>query len=279
MLKPALAIAILASCCLSLPGQTLREKAEKYLEIARAQGNDFVNVSAASGNPVLAPGSLASAFGNGLAAQTQPGMYPYQTSLGGISLQVVDSAGTARLANLLYVSPTQINYYVPQGTASGTATIHIVNGTGNVPTSTAPIQTVAPGLFTANANGMGVVAATAYSTVIPTSLATPVPVFQCGASPGSCVSVPIALGVDTPVFVTLYTTGLSGRSSDGAVAIQVGTEAIPAQSVASFDLSNPLAGIDQITFGVPLTLRGSGEVNITVSVDGQVSNAGRINIQ
>ncbi len=152
-----------------------------------------------------------------------------------------------------------------------------------VPSSTAQIQTVAPGLFTANENGQGVVAATAYRTIAPGSLATPIAVFQCGPGPGSasslCTSVPIALGVDTPVFVTFYTTGLRDRSSDSAVSVVIAGQSIAPQSITSQDDGSALAGIDQVLIGVPLSLRGSGEVNVVVTVDGKTSNTGRINIQ
>jgi uncharacterized protein (TIGR03437 family) len=38
-------------------------------------------------------------------------------------------------------------------------------------------------------------------------------------------------------------------------------------------------GLDQVNVGLPLTLRGSGEVNVVLTVDGQTSNAVTINIQ
>lgn len=260
------------------PGQTLQDRAQPYLAAARAAGSDFVSVSSASGMPNLAPGSLATAFGTSLAPRTETGTAPYPTSLGGISLQVVDSTGAARIAALLYLSPTQINYLVPAATAAGAATMNIVNGTGNVPTSVAQIQTVAPGLFTANANGQGVVAATAYRTVIPSNIASPLPVYVCLDKPRSCNSVPIALGVDTPVFVTFYATGLRGRSSASAVTVTIGGQTLPAKSIASFDDTDALAGIDQLTVGITLALRSAGEVDVVLAVDGKTSNTGRINI-
>jgi uncharacterized protein (TIGR03437 family) len=38
-------------------------------------------------------------------------------------------------------------------------------------------------------------------------------------------------------------------------------------------------GLDQVNTGLPLTLRGSGEVNVVLTVDGQSSNAVTIRIQ
>jgi len=84
--------------------------------------------------------------------------------------------------------------------------------------------------------------------------------------------------VDTPVFVTFYATGLRGRSSDSAVSVTIGGQTIPAKSIASFDETNGLGGIDQVTVGLTLALRGAGEVDVVLTVDGKTSNTGRINI-
>ncbi len=258
---------------------SMHDRIQPYLTRALASGNAFVVVSASSGAPAVAPDSLASLFGPGLASGTASGSAPFPTSLGGVGVQIVDSSGKSVALPLLYVSTGQINFVVPPGIAPGTATINIVNGTGNVPSGTVQIQPVAPALLTANGDGSGVVAATAYSTAIPTTMTFPVPVFQCGTAPGSCVGVPIDPGVDRPVTITLYATGLRGRSSDAGVTLTVGTMNVPIQSITAADDSGPLAGIDQVTFGLPLSLRGAGEVDIFLTVDGVQSNHGRINIQ
>jgi uncharacterized protein (TIGR03437 family) len=256
----------------------LLERAKPYLETARAAGNAFVSVSAASLMPNLAPDSLATALGDNLAPRTETGTAPYPSSLGGVSLTVVDSTGTMRMAQLLYVSPNQINYLVPAGTVTGTATMNIVDGAGNVQSSTSQIQAVAPGLFTANEDGKGVVAATAYR-LVDLQIQGTVRVYQCLDAPGSCLSVPIDTGLDAPVFVTFYTTGLRGRSSDAALTVTIGGQSIPVRSISSLDDSSPSAGIDQVLVVLPLSLRGSGEVNVLISVDGTTSNNGTINIQ
>jgi uncharacterized protein (TIGR03437 family) len=254
------------------------ERVKPYLDSALAAGNAFVSVSAASLMPNLAPDSLASAMGNNLAPTTEVGSAPYPTSLGGISLTVVDSGGVSRMAQLLYVSPSQINYLVPSGTAPGTATVNIVDSSGNVQSSTSQIQAVAPGLFTANENAKGVVAATAYR-LVDLQIPGPVRVYQCIDRPGTCISVPIDTGLDAPVFVTFYTTGLRGRSSDSAVTLTIGAQSIPVRSISSQDDASSLAGIDEVQVVLPLSLRGSGEVNVVISVDGTTSNTGTINIQ
>jgi uncharacterized protein (TIGR03437 family) len=271
-------VSVLGSVWPALADQTLEQRARPYLVSALAAGNAFVSVSAASGMPNLAAESLATIFGPNLAPRTATGTASYPTTLGGISLHVVDSAGVDRPAQLLYVSPAQINYIVPAGTATGTAGVNIVNQSGGMLRGAAQIQKTAPGLFTANANGEGVVAATAYSTVIPTTMTYPVEVFECGSAPGSCFSVPIDPGVDRPVSVVLYATGLRGRSSDSAVKVTIGGTQVAVVSIGSFDSSDRFAGIDQVTITGLLNLRGSGEVDIVISADGATSNTGRINI-
>lgn len=140
------------------------------------------------------------------------------------------------------------------------------------------VRRIAPGLFTANENGQGVVSATAYHTVLPTTLAVPIAVYQCLDAPGSCVSVPISIGVDVPVFVTVNATGLRGRSSDAAVQMTIGGQAVTIETINALDDNGASAGIDQLFFPLSLSLRGSGEVDKIVTVDGTTSNTARINI-
>lgn len=278
MLKTWIAFVVSAQVLIAAQTVSFRDRAKPYIDSALDAGQPFAVVSAASGMPNVAADSLAAALGQGLAGQTVNGTTPYPTNLGGISLQVVDSAGAVRMAQLLYVSPAQINFLVPPGTAAGTATLTIMNGAGNPLSATVQVQTVAPALFTANENGQGVVSATAYRTLIPTSLAFPVAVYQCLDAPGSCVSVPIGLGIDTPIFVTVNATGLRGRSSDAAVQLTIGGQKVSIQAINSQDDNSATAGIDQLFFPLSLTLRGSGEVDMVVTVDGTTSNTARINI-
>jgi uncharacterized protein (TIGR03437 family) len=276
-MKRAAVIVFLAAAV--APAQTMKELVKLYLVQALDNGNSFVSVSAASGMPLIAPDSLASIYGSNLAASIAIAPPPYPTELGGISVQVLDSAGNSQQAPLLYVSPEQINFLMPSGMADGPTTINLIGVAGTMGSGMVQNQKVAPALFTANGNGRGVVAATAYRTFIPGARTGPVAVFQCGTAPGSCVSVPIDPGVDAPVTVTLYATGIKGRSSDAGVTLTIGNTVVPIRSITPSGDMGPMPGIDQITFGLPLSLRGSGEVDIFLTVDGVNSNHARINIQ
>ena len=120
------------------------------------------SVSAATYNGALASEAIVSAFGTRLATtvQSAPGTSTeLPTELAGTRVLVTDSAGGRRLAPLFFVSPNQVNYLMPRNTSVGIASVTITSGDGTVSTGTADISTVAPGLFTANADGKGVPAA------------------------------------------------------------------------------------------------------------------------
>jgi uncharacterized protein (TIGR03437 family) len=230
-------------------------------------------VSAASGSAGPASGGIASIFGVGLAATMEASTtQPPPQSLAGVTVTLKDNAGVSRGAAMYYVSSGQINFVVPDAAAAGAASV-VVRAPGQ-PDVTIPAQLgrVAPALFTADATGTGVAAATAIRVVV--NVQTPVPVFSCSTS--NCTATPIGLGVDTPVYLTLYGTGIRNVSSPANVVCTIGGIGVP---VLYAGPQGQYAGLDQVNVPLPLNLRGVGETNLTLTVDGQTSNAVRIAIQ
>jgi uncharacterized protein (TIGR03437 family) len=233
-------------------------------------GSWIANVSNADGSYRLAPESIAVAYGQNLASGIAlASESPLPTLLGGVTITVTDSAGVSRPAGLYYVSPAQIDYLMPAGTAPGVATVTV-----GKTASAALISSVAPGLFTANGNGKGVAAAIAVR-VSSSGAQVPVPVYQCGGA--GCVSVPMDLGAPTDTLVVeLYGTGIRGRTSPSNVVAQI--RGVPAQityaaSQLQFD------GLDQVNVYVPRNLAGAGEVPVVLTVDGITANVVIINIK
>ncbi len=219
----------------------------------------------------VAPSSIASWFGADLAATTAVStQQPPPQTLGGVTLTVTDSLGVSRPALLTYVSPGQINFVVPDGTSIGVATFTTGHQTAN-----GTVASVAPALFSMNGAGSGVAAATAIATIAgnPGSQ-SPLPVFQCGSA--GCTSVPITLGIDTPIYVTLYATGVRNRSSLQAVHVTINRVSVP---VLFAGPSPEFAGLDQVNIALTLDLRGAGESKVVLTVDGQASNAVTINVR
>jgi uncharacterized protein (TIGR03437 family) len=231
--------------------------------------------SAAAPTTSVAPDSLASLYGANLAAGTaQATSLPLQTTLGGVTLTVTDVAGVPRQAPLIYVSPGQINFEVPDGTAPGPAAFAVSNAAATQMV-TAAVQRIAPALFSMNGAGTGVAAATAIAVQAANpQVQSPVPVFQCGAA--GCVAVPISLGVDTPVYLSLYGTGIRNASSLANVAVTINGMSVP---VLYAGPSPNYVGLDQVNAALVLGLRGSGVSNVILTVDGQVSNVVSIDIQ
>jgi uncharacterized protein (TIGR03437 family) len=231
--------------------------------------------SAAAAISAVAPNSLASLYGTNLApGNANAAAQPLPTNLNGVTLSVTDSAGVQRAAGLIFVSPGQINFAVPDGTAPGTATFAVTNASGNQ-SFAGTVQTVAPALFSMNGAGTGVAAATAIRVQAANpQLQSPVTVFQCSGS--TCTSVPIDTGLDTPVYVTFYGTGIRNRSSLANVTVTINGTSVP---VLYAGPTPGFTGLDQVNVPLLLSLRGSGESNVVLTVDGQVSNTVTINIQ
>lgn len=212
-------------------------------------------VSSASGVAWGAPESLASIYGSNLTSD---------------KVTVRDSAGVARAAVVSYATPSQINFQIPAGTAPGNASLLV----GEVAVSGLFfINPVAPGVFSANGNGKGVAAATATRRVIPTNFDFPVPVFQCTV--GGCKPFPIDVGIDAPVTLSLYATGVRGVPIDRVKVTIAGIEA----PVLYAGPQGQYPGLDQVNVPLLLSLRGAGEVDVVLLVDGQPSNTVRIAIQ
>jgi uncharacterized protein (TIGR03437 family) len=84
------------------------------------------------------------------------------------------------------------------------------------------------------------------------------------------------LGVDQPVYVSFYGTGFRNRTSLANVTVTIGGTALPPLYAGP---APGFAGLDQVNVALPLSLRGSGEASVTITADGQTSNAVTINIQ
>jgi uncharacterized protein (TIGR03437 family) len=235
------------------------------------------SISAASfSGTELAADSIVAAFGSELATQTlvAPSL-PLPTTLAGTTVRVRDSAGMERLAPLFFVSPGQVNYLMPTGTAPGAATVTIASGSGKLSLGSVQIATVAPGLFTANANGQGVAAAVALRVRSDGSQVFE-PVARFDAATGRFVPVPIDLGPPTEqVFLILYGTGFRNASALSAVTCRIGGTDVGVLFAGKVD---GLVGLDQSNVNIPRSLIGRGEVDVVLTVDGKAANTARIAI-
>ncbi len=246
--------------------------------IAVVSFRNVASVSAASYfGPVAASESIAAAFGSELATGIEvANSLPLPTSLAGTTVRVRDSAGNERLAPLFFVSPSQINYLVPPGTAAGPATVTIISGSGVISTGGLSVASVAPGIFAANSNGQGAPAAVALRLRQDGSqVFEPVAVFD--QQRNQFVTKPIDLGAETDqVFLILFGTGLRGHQSLSTVTASVGGVN---SEVLYAGAQNDFVGLDQINLRLSRSLAGRGEVDLVITVDGKTANTVRVSIK
>jgi uncharacterized protein (TIGR03437 family) len=226
----------------------------------------LIIVNAASYADAVASDSIVAAFGSNLATMTQSAQsLPLPTSLAGTEIIVTDSAGIARFASLLFVSPTQINYIMPPGTSDGVATVDVIpQGGGSVIASGgAQVTTVAPGIFTVSGTGSPPTAAGQWLRYSGEVL----------VDSGS-LETPIAFGdPGDKVYLVLYGTDIRDRSSLSAVSATVGGSSAVVEYAGA---QGNLVGLDQANVLIPRSLVGHGEVEVVVTVDGVAANTVKV---
>ncbi len=229
--------------------------------IPPADQGTLYSFSAASGLPSSAPEAIASAFGSNLADA---------------QVTVQDSAGTQREAHVLFSSASQLNYVIPGEASGGRGAVVVTTTTGDTLSTALQISDVAPGIFSANGDGKGVAAAQLL-VVNADGSASVTPVFQCGVNPGSCVARPIDwFAANARAFLILYGTGLRGLASPDRLSCTMGGVAAPVLYIGP---QNGFEGLDQVSVEIPQTLKGRGEVNVRISVDGQLSNVVTVSVK
>lgn len=202
-------------------------------------------VSSASFAAVVAPESIATAFGTNLAARTAPDA---------ARVFITDSAGVRRPARVFYASPGQINYVVPAGTEPGEATITVDSNEGLRATGTLRVEPTAPAIFTADGSGRG----------RPAALVTRVS--PGGARVDTFATEPITFGgMNDTVVLTLFGTGWR-RETPAVIIGGLNPELFYAGPQNEFD------GLDQINVRLPRTLAGRGEVTVVVRAGGRTAN-------
>lgn len=219
--------------------------------------------------------SIVSVFGAALATSTQSAItLPLPTKLGGTIIKVRDSLGTERLAPLFYVSPLQINYLIPDGTAPGFATVIVINSNGVASSGAVEITSISPGIFSANSNGQGAAVAIALHVGSDNSRRYE-EVVDWDAKQNLYITRPLDLGPEgESLYLELYGTGI--RDWKTGVSATIGGE--PAE-VLYAGITPGFVGLDQVNVKVPRSLAGRGEVDIKLLVDGKESNKVTINIK
>jgi uncharacterized protein (TIGR03437 family) len=237
------------SCLILLPG----------VLFAAAPSIQSVTDSAAYG-PRVAPGSLATLFGAGLASGTASASgFPLPSSLSGTTVAV---GGT--LAPLLYVSAGQINFQVPSSAKAGQANV-VVNGPGGAsPAFSLTVAAEAPAIY--QYGGNRAVAQNAGGALngssAPAAAGSVITVYLTGQG---AVSNPVKDGTATPL------SPLSTASASATATI--GPLNAPVQFLG---LTPDFAGLAQANVQVPSL--PSGDYPLVVTEGGLVSASAIVSV-
>jgi uncharacterized protein (TIGR03437 family) len=225
------------------------------------QANGVVNAAGSGHNTTVAPGSLISIFGSGLAgALSTANSIPISTQLGDVDSVTIN--GTA--APLIFVSDGQINAQVPWAVGTGQANV-VVNraGTASAP-MTVQVNQFAPALFGLNLGTLQAIATNADGSLTAASSSVP------------GISAHPATAGDT---IVLFATGLgpvTPTPADGANSLDTTrqTTTIPTvliggaqATVSSSVLSPQFVGVYQLNVVVPGGVIGNG-VGVQIQIGG-----------
>ena len=213
-------------------------------------------VSAASFGNIVAPDSLASLFGANLTdrvarAELAPGGQLPQ-ELDGVIVRI-----GGRPAGLIYVSPTQINLWLPPNVPVGSSAVEVRNlRTGATATGSVSMASVAPGVFSAEclrADVGAILNGVSYARE-PFASAT-------ASTPGD----------DKRTRLSVFGTGLRGASSVAALLV----DAAGGQAWLAVEYLGPAPdffGLDQVNVVLTPELEGLGVSTLLLRADGAESN-------
>jgi len=247
------------------------------LEFTITQAGAAFSASAASyDQSALAAESIAVISGLGLAADTISASGALPTSLAGTTVRVMDSAGVERLAPLFYVSPTQINYLVPPDTRTGSALLTIHSADGNVATGNIQIETIAPGLFSANATGQGVAAAVALR-VKPDGTQLFESVSEWDDARRQFIALPIDVSQEgDQMFLILFGTGIRSHDRMSEAEVRIGN--LPVNTLYAGQQGD-FVGLDQVNISLPKTLMGQGDLDLVLKLGGKTTNTVKLRLK
>lgn len=209
----------------------------------------------------VAPGSIASIFGERLAGASLAAPSVPAATLGETGVAILDATGVKRDALLFSVSPSQLNVLIPAETRLGPAAVQVLQGGSVIASGSIIVASVAPGIFTAAGDGSG-------PPVGETSGSTPLALFSQDLGKWEAAPVDVAEGQD--VYLTILGSGWRNRTSLSNVQARVGFLIVP---VVEAGESDGLPGVDRVKLGpVPAGLRAQGLVELRLTIEGKTAN-------
>ncbi len=232
-----------------------------------------VTNAASSLSGPIAPGEVVAIYGAGLGPSTLTGYTPGSNGYIGTSLAGVQVTFNNAPAPLLYVSAGQIGAIVPYAMQNaGTAQVAVTyNGSTSVAFA-APVESTAPGIFTANTTGAGQAAAvnqngTLNSASSPASIGSYISLYGTGegaTTPNGVDGKPAPLAAPFPQPQAPVTVTIGGKSAPVSYAGGAPGE---------------VAGLLQVNAQIPAGIQTGNAVPVVITIGGVVSQTATIAVQ
>lgn len=196
---------------------------------------------------VIAPGTVLNAASLGREPATTTQIAPGSIAVfRGTALNT--AAGTTVKVNgasarVLYASPEEVQFVVPDDVAAGPAQVVVTNAEGVSSEAEVMIRPAAPGVFTVSGDGRG------DGIILDADLMTVGPFDPTGGSRR----------------LSIFATGIRHAKK---VSVTINGNQVTVETVAPAEL----AGIDEIHVLLPATLSGAGSATLIVDADGVQSN-------
>ncbi len=196
---------------------------------------------------------------------------PLPTSLQGTRVEVTDQKGETREAPLFFVSPFQLNLQIPRETALGRARLTVRNPIsmpGGSSEAIVWLDRVAPALFSANGDGLGVPAGWLLRVLLDGSIRYE-PIAQISPE-GRMVPASLDLGgAGETCYLVLFGTGWRQGGGPGTVTARIGDYQLPVLFVGH---QESFVGLDQLNLALPRELANQGNVRLILKADGLLAN-------
>jgi uncharacterized protein (TIGR03437 family) len=220
-------------------------------------------VSAASYLLQVVATEIVAAYGQNFSTSTAAAIAtPLPTTLVGTTVRIRDSNGVERLSPLFFVSPLQINYQIPNGTAPGQAIVTVTASDGRSHSGVIQVISAAPAFFTLNQSGSGAAAA--------------VDAFTGAAAPFSPTRA-----TGEPNIISFYGTGLGADATDvdgnANAHVQAKIDGVFVTTLYA-GRAPGFVGLNQLNILLPAGI-ASGTHTVVISRNGVVSNAVTIAIR
>jgi uncharacterized protein (TIGR03437 family) len=212
----------------------------------------------------LARASITAAFGTMLSNTTASASsinLPYE--INGVRVTVANFS-----AQLLFISPGQINFVIPDFLSLGDEIPFTVNNNGVQSTGKVKLVSGAPGIFTLSADGTGQSTAQCGKVVVTGEGDTATTEFVISEQPCD-------VGTEARAnFLIIYGTGW--RFENTNTSVKIGEETLVPLFVGA---QGTYTGLDQINITLTQSLRGKGLVDLIVTSGGVASKTVKVNIQ